>query len=77
MTVHEETSWASFTSIFKFLRERLAAVKDDAGVTGSEEGGGKDTSEATNEKCGKDDKEGSCVTEEEQVGGVKKMRKDT
>ncbi|KAK8389491.1 hypothetical protein O3P69_008886 [Scylla paramamosain] len=78
VTVHEQTSWASFTSIFKFLRERLSAVKGDVGVTCSEGGGGEDTSEATNEKsCGKGDKGGSCVTEEEEKEDAKKMRKDT
>lgn len=41
VTVHEQTSWASFRSIFKFLRERLAAVKEDAEGTGKGDGRGR------------------------------------
>ncbi|XP_045103285.1 cotranscriptional regulator FAM172A-like [Portunus trituberculatus] len=67
--VHEETSWLCFNSIFKYLRERLAAVK-------AKEGEGEGTSEATNkESCGNGDKGGgSCLVEEELKGEVKKMK---
>lgn len=76
VTVHEQTSWSSFTSIFKFLRERLMAVTGNAETTGGEDGGRKDTAEPTTESQQKTATEDS-TEEEKEKEEVKKMRMDT
>ncbi|KAK3863593.1 hypothetical protein Pcinc_030654 [Petrolisthes cinctipes] len=74
VSVHEQTSWSSFPSVFKFLRERLAAVEKGKESTtdtdGADEGspgaatpaggrGGKGTDHSMSDEDGEADDDGS------------------